>query len=136
MGCACAANQFFHSPHTEWTPQAGIRKDGRINPDTNPGGNVSDVGRWKLGDIKSWGSPANGQEKLQPNFGAHVKICAFYCMQTKTNLTLFAPAYLSVSKDRGGWVWFKLGVQFFVEMTCRIEKEKIHVFYSSTPPPP
>ena len=78
MGCACAANQFFHSPHTEWTPQAGIRKDGRINPDTNPGGNVSDVGRWKLGDIKSWGSPANGQEKLQPNFGAHVKICAFY----------------------------------------------------------
>ena len=113
MGCACAANQFFHSPHTEWTPQAGIRKDGRINPDTNPGGNVSDVGRWKLGDIRSWGSPANGQEKLQPNFGAHVKICAFYCMQTKTNLTLFAPAYLSVSKDRGVWVWFWLGVQFF-----------------------
>ena len=60
--------------------QAGIRKDGRINPDTNPGGNVSDVGRWKLGDIRSLGSPANGQEKLQQNFEAHVKIFASYCM--------------------------------------------------------
>ena len=115
MGCACAANQFFHSPHTEWTPQAGIREDGRINPDTNPGGNVSDVGRWKLGDIRSLGSPANGQEKLQQNFGARVKICTFYCIQIKIDLTLFAPAYLSVSTDRGVWVWFGLGVQFFVE---------------------
>ena len=72
--------QIRFPPTVEWTAQAGIRKDGRINPDTNPGGNVSDVVRWKLGDIRSWGSPANGQEKLQPNFGAHVKICAFYCM--------------------------------------------------------
>ena len=41
-------------------------------------------------------------------------------------LTLFAPAYLSASKDQGGaycppfvlWVWFGLEFQIFLEITC------------------
>ena len=40
----------------EWTAaQAGIRKDGRINPDPNPGENVSDVARWKLAQHQKLG---------------------------------------------------------------------------------
>ena len=35
--------------------QAGIRKDGRINPDPNPGENVSDVARWKLAQHQKLG---------------------------------------------------------------------------------
>ena len=35
--------------------QAGIRKDGRINPDPNPGENVSDVARSKLAEHQKLG---------------------------------------------------------------------------------
>ena len=60
----------------EWTAaQAGIRKDGRINPDPNPGENVSDVARCKLAQHQKLGSWSP-----QPGKVASISVDSFYSL--------------------------------------------------------